>query len=396
MERGARHTEHGPGRRRAPRPSGARVAGLLHRAAAYLVAVLAVCLARIDAGHAQTVAPTPAAPPRLKVAAPEGLPPFSYRDSAGVWQGLSVSLWTTAAADLNVTYDFVPMETEIQTEGIATGEFDVVIGPVSISSTREPIADFTVPYFVSGVVIAVPNSPRAFISILLENLQSPVVIQTATGLVLLLAGFGAVFWVMERRRNPEFGGTHLQGWGSGVWLAFVTMTTVGYGDKAPKTIGGRLAAGVWMLISLAVISGVAGVVASVLTLGRLDARVRDVRDLQHVRVVTVADTNAAAFLRGRGIHATEVPDIHTAMDDLLNGRAEAFVYDRAVLLAALARHPKPITVLPGAYSVDFYAFALPPNSPLRRPLDAAMLRALDSPAWQQTLTQYFGSNAEQL
>lgn len=115
------------------------------------------------------------------------------------------------------------------------------------------------------------------------------------------------------------------------------------------------------------------------------------------RAQTVPPTpSAAAFLRGRGIQAIEAPDIHTAIDDLLSDRADAFVYDRAVLLATLARHPKPISVLPGAYSIDYYAFALPANSPLRRPLNAAMLEAINSPAWQQTLTQYFGSSAEQL
>ena len=38
------------------------------------------------------------------------------------------------------------------------------------------------------------------------------------------------------------------------WWAIVTMTTVGYGDKAPKRIMGRLFAVVWILIGITITS----------------------------------------------------------------------------------------------------------------------------------------------
>src|SRR5262249_23458438 len=59
------------------------------------------------------------------------------------------------------------------------------------------------------------------------------------GLLALLAVVGTIFWIIERRSNPDFSGKQIHGWGSGVWLSIVTMTTVGYGDKAPRALGGE-------------------------------------------------------------------------------------------------------------------------------------------------------------
>ena len=53
----------------------------------------------------------------------------------------------------------------------------------------------------------------------------------------------------------------------GLYWAVVTMTTVGYGDKTPKTTGGRVVAIAWMLSSLVLVS-----LLSTSLVSRLDGR----------------------------------------------------------------------------------------------------------------------------
>jgi len=52
----------------------------------------------------------------------------------------------------------------------------------------------------------------------------------------------------------------------------VTMTTVGYGDKSPKTLGGRMVALVWMIFSIIFIASFTANITTSLTLSELKER----------------------------------------------------------------------------------------------------------------------------
>ncbi|MEX2528642.1 MAG: ion transporter [Gemmatimonadota bacterium] len=60
-----------------------------------------------------------------------------------------------------------------------------------------------------------------------------------------------------------------------MWWAMVTLTTVGYGDVYPLTLGGRLFTGLVLVVGLGIVSVPAGVVASALSHVRQQEAVRD-------------------------------------------------------------------------------------------------------------------------
>ena len=63
------------------------------------------------------------------------------------------------------------------------------------------------------------------------------------GVIMLLGGVG--FWLLEPRVHTI---------ADGLWLAFTTAATVGYGDIVPSTHGSRLFAVIMVLLGLAVLS----------------------------------------------------------------------------------------------------------------------------------------------
>jgi voltage-gated potassium channel len=78
------------------------------------------------------------------------------------------------------------------------------------------------------------------------------------GLVIVLLAAASVAYLLERNTDPV-------GFGSipkALWWAIVTLTTTGYGDVIPRTVGGRMVAGLVMVSGIMVFALMAGILAT--------------------------------------------------------------------------------------------------------------------------------------
>ena len=319
-------------------------------------------------------------------------PPFVMREEGGDWAGVSIDLWRAVADDLNLDYEFRAFELGDLRGAIEQGEVDVLVGALSITPEREAFVDFTHTYYVSSLGIAVPASQEGALGAL-SFLFSFDFIKLIATLLLVLMLIGALMWWLEHRANPEqFDDDRVRGIGSGIWWAAVTMTTVGYGDKAPRSFAGRSMALVWMFASLMLVSVFTGTVASVMTVSGLDAKVKGPEDLPRVRVAAVARTTSGLWLDEERIGFLSYPTVEDALQALMEGRADAVVYDRPIL-SYLAREMSDgtVTVLPRKFALNHYGFVLPPRSPLREPVNRAILNHTLTPGWSDTVFRYTGS-----
>src|SRR5512143_185674 len=110
--------------------------------------------------------------------------------------------------------------------------------------------DFSQSYLKAGLAIAVSaeGGDDKWLSVA-DSLFSKDILRAVGLLIVMSVISGTIVWWFERRRNAEmFGEGTVRGIGHGIWWSVVTMATVGYGDKAPKTIGGRIVAVIWMLL----------------------------------------------------------------------------------------------------------------------------------------------------
>ena len=105
------------------------------------------------------------------------------------------------------------------------------------------------------------------------------------------------------------------------------MTTVGYGDVAPRSPAGRLVAIAWMFVSLFLVSWFTASMASILTAERLDTGsgglvVRGPDDLRRLHVAVIAGTSSEDYLKHRQIDYIRVP-LKELLEVLLAGRVQA-------------------------------------------------------------------------
>ncbi|MEM6677843.1 MAG: ion transporter [Pseudomonadota bacterium] len=88
------------------------------------------------------------------------------------------------------------------------------------------------------------------------------VVLFAAGIVLYLAATG--IYLFEHKAQPEAFGSVPES----LWWAVATLTTVGYGDVVPVTVGGRIFTGFVMLVGIGIVAASTGLVATALMAGK--------------------------------------------------------------------------------------------------------------------------------
>lgn len=318
------------------------------------------------------------------------VPPFAMQED-GVWDGIAIELWSRVAGKLGYRTQFRDMGLAEMLVAVSGGEVTAAAAALTITSEREVRIDFSHPFHTSGLGIAVRRQSGGGWLMVVDRLFSERFLRALAPLLALLTLIGVLVWLAERRCNPQFQGGPVKGIGSGLWWSAVTMTTVGYGDKTPRTLSGRLVAMVWMFASIVIISSITAAIASALTVGQLKQTITGIDDLYRSRVLTLSGSTSEAFLDHRLIRQETAPDLGSALAALERGEADALVYDMPILRYLVAeRHGDSLQVLPHVLQRQDYGIALPPGSPLREAINRELLQVIRSPEWQQLLERYLG------
>ncbi|XP_028409023.1 uncharacterized protein LOC114531609 [Dendronephthya gigantea] len=167
----------------------------------------------------------------------------------------------------NVEYG-IPKETSIDFKNaIASREVVHVSFPISGKEIDDEYkGEYFRPLFSSpGVaVLVMKEDPSESAKAILASVISAYPVLLLTVVMAWLAGIA--MWALDTWTNPdEFPRPFHRGVLEGFWWAFVTMTTVGYGDRSPRGYAARVFAIVWVLVGLVIISITTGVITTSLT-----------------------------------------------------------------------------------------------------------------------------------
>ena len=200
--------------------------------------------------------------------------------------------------------------------------------------------NFTNAFEQSGTSIAIAKHMHLPLLNLIESIWQSIIPRFVAVVLFTIVIFGAIVGLVERRKNNgQFGGGFWSTIGEGVWWSSATISTVGYGDRVPKTKRGRFVGGLWMLLAFALTSIMAGLLSSVLTVSRINSQIHTSTDLMRVKCGAVL--NSAAFVDGKNMKYDMTP--YTTMDDALgalNSGKIGAVLGESVRLRWLMNQPK--------------------------------------------------------
>ena len=332
-------------------------------------------------------APTVPAGTRRVKAGVFDLPPYASRSSSGEWGGIAVTLFREVCTKMELHHDFVPYpDVATAVAALAAGECDFLAVGLDPTPDRETEIDFSHAFEQSGTSAAVrldrsPSVMRMARQVLDSNL--PALLLWVLGFMVTVA---LVMTLLERRRQQShFAGSWLKSFGESLWWSVTTMSTVGYGDRVPVTWRGKLLGGLWMLVAFALMSVLAGVIASDLTVSRMQPTVTSLKSLPRLRLAAVADSAAAMDAQTRGLQTRNFASLQDALDSLLRGEVEAVLGDTTALKYLVRQdHASELAVLPEPLVVEYACIPIAPGLPheIRDPFNYWVLRIIESANWQ--------------
>lgn len=325
--------------------------------------------------------------------------PFSFSEG-GKLMGFSIDLWEAVAKEAALDFEIRNVETVPQMlDALKTRQADVAIAAISITAERHAAMDFSQPFYDSGLQILVSskversgglggNLARQFL-----NWNTAKVL----GLVLLtMFLISHLVWWFERRRNPEM---YPEPYGPGVWESFwwtiSMLCTGGCEAKGPMGVPARLVAILWMVVSIVLIAYFTAAVTTEMTVKSLAGDIGGPGDLPGVKVATIAGSTAETWLRKNKAKLSSYPDVASAVGALNAGEVKAVVYDAPVLRYYLSKKIGTRLRLVGPmFERQSYGIGLQQESPLRLPINRALLALNERGFMDELQKKWFGASVE--
>lgn len=317
-------------------------------------------------------------------------PPFAMKAEDGSWHGISIDLLAEVAAKLGLSYKLQETPLDGMIKDVVSGRLNGSIAAMTMTAEREAVIDFSFAFFRSGLGVAVAKGRKPGLSAIWTALTSSAFLSVLGLLMALLLIVGAAIWLFERRSNPgQFEPDARRGLFSGFWWAVVTMTTTGYGDKAPISTAGRAVAILWMLSGLVLTATFAAQLAASLTAHSILSPVTSPADLSRLRVGNVTGAASAEALSVYGVRPRGYPDAASGLKAVALGEIDAFVHDEPILAWEIAAVPG-VALVPLRFAPQDYAIVLPQGSPMRETVNRALLDVLASDEWGDIQRRYLG------
>jgi polar amino acid transport system substrate-binding protein len=358
-----------------------------------------ITAAAVWADEPAPVAPEPTAPAapaevqRLRV----GVMPIA---SAVDWTGdrpvgVMIDVWENLAGRLGAETEFVRVDAFPALLDLATsGKADVALGPIAITEDRERILDLTHSIFHSGLRIAVrQRNETGFLSAVRSMISWQLL--ELVGIVVALALIsGHLLWWFERGSNDHsFPTAYPRGVGEAIWWIMSTIITGGCDDKHVDSVLGRGIAFAWMVGGISFIAAFTSVLTATITADRVTGTIHGPRDLAGRVVGVQAAAVTGPAVRQRGAIPQEFPSINAALDALAFGMVEAVVSESQQLMFLVSQPNRSSIRLVGPVFESFdYGLGLPAGSPLREPLNTAILRMREDGSLDRFIEEWLGKH----
>jgi polar amino acid transport system substrate-binding protein len=320
------------------------------------------------------------------------LSPFVLKEGDRL-SGFSAELWDRLALELGVTTQWKEAPNVVELLALVEkNEAKLGISAVSITRAREEKFEFSQPMFESGLQILVPeqadkgNGLMHFWAFLTS--EAMLVVMGLLALFILIPGH--IAWFIERGHgSAEISRTYFPGIFQA--MAWAAGAFVGQQSNHLQTLLGRVMSLFAIISSVIFLTYVQATLTTAMTVEQLKGGIQGPGDLPGKRVGTTTGSTAAAWLKEHSVNPTEFQRITEAYKALEQGSLDAVVFDAPVLQYYATRDGAgKVEVVGPIFKKENYGIVFPPGSPLRKPVNAALLKLREDGSYDALINKWFG------
>lgn len=320
-------------------------------------------------------------------------PPFVAK-SGDSYGGMAIDLWELVAGQLGFASRYIEYENVGElVSAAASGEIDTAVTNMTATRERAERIDLTHPWFDAGQRLMVRKDGGAGTGSLLRGLSDSGHLRAYAWIAFVIVLATALVTLFDRKFDQNFP----KRWRDGIAESFYTVMSVVTSGKSPARKNlfgwmGRIWQGLWLVCGIAVLAYVTSSVTSVMTTLSLTNQINSVADLSGHIVGVQPGSVSEDYARQAGLNTRPFQHINEAADALADGRVDAILGDAPVLEYYTHKNPgQGLTVVGPIFMPDKYAFGLPHDSELTRPLSVEIIGLHESGRLAEIRTRYFGS-----
>ncbi|XP_026541660.1 glutamate receptor 1 isoform X3 [Notechis scutatus] len=283
------------------------------------------------------------------------------------------------------------------------GRADVAVAPLTITLVREEVIDFSKPFMSLGISIMIkkPQKSKPGVFSFLDPLAYEIwmcIVFAYIGVsvvLFLVSRFSPYEWhneeVEEGRDQPANDQTNEFGIFNSLWFSLGAFMQQGC-DISPRSLSGRIVGGVWWFFTLIIISSYTANLAAFLTVERMVSPIESAEDLAkqtEIAYGTLDGGSTKEFFRRSKIAVFEkmwtymksaepsvfVPTTEEGMKRVRRSKGKyAYLLESTMNEYIEQRKPCDTMKVGGNLDSKGYGIATPKGSPLRNPVNLAVLK----------------------
>ncbi len=320
--------------------------------------------------------------------------PMIYQEN-GIYTGFDIELIDLVCKDIGYSYKLKEVDRSEKFNDLLNKNTDLVIGGISITKEREELYDFSLPYMEADIIIASRLvEQNNLISILINNKSILYSILFVMGVIVFCSH---LIWLSEKTGNSEHPDSeghidekYFPGIFEAMWMSWITITTIGYGDYVARQWLGKLCTFILTVVGLAAAANFVAAATQFDISNNITTEITDITKISTLKIGVIKNTTSDILCTSKNYNVIYCNNQDELLDKLINKDIDIIMYDSTSIKHMVKNNSDKINYIDIPLQKQFYGIALDSNNiELKEKINLSILELQENGILEVLYKKYF-------